>query len=745
MKRGLKMKDELLKALTEISEDIEKGGKGSGIKGHRTPRKTTSGWTQRQHKEAAEEHLKQAGFDNPNRDYHLRMKDAHDKAAQSKSNIPESIENTFKIEEGKALSTLKKLAALKTTQESDIKDGLLMAGSGDIAKLGLDSKLAEAMEDMASTNNVTVKKEGNKLIVNGPEKHINHYASQHGLNQNGKWAKTLGGWTLDLTETKNKVDFKELQNLENQNMKKSEQEMEELQMDELIKTIKTLGKDGLKKALPNLSDAQKELLKEALIKAKDMTEASWGKKSKKPQERQELKMETVSNDPKGLANEDEELMDEANKVQNHQGGSQSKIEGWEGQVIKAEAISDEKLEETVAKAMDACGDSIKVKELLKKKGVAEVRVQGALDKYEGAKKSPIIPEGDEEVKKSEDIVEVKEEVKLEKSIQWSEPNALLKANTQGRNAHYSVEELILTEAAKKEELKKANESFLDGINEQVNKSEGKIDYNDLIEKAQDKSEEQLRDESQTVEKSGAYTVESFKQEDMEAEVNQSELQMGLKKSQDSEDSDWVEITEEEYHEELEKSVQGEGTRGGKVVGHTKSGKPIYEGSSSHKKLQVRSMADKLNPNLSPEAKAKARALRNSRTAGDAKNKKYGEMGHERYFKFRAKEGAMAGKKGEKIYSKPKHDDTNSGGVGAGASGKEKYGNKEGAQTGMGVNAEYATKYTREGRDDSWIERTREKAIEGHKKKLQAIKDAPKPNLTKSNINDQIEALYSKED
>ena len=52
------------------------------------------------------------------------------------------------------------------------------------------------------------------------------------------------------------------------------------------------------------------------------------------------------------------------------------------------------------------------------------------------------------------------------------------------------------------------------------------------------------------------------------------------KSQENEfEDDFEDDFEEEEDEEIEKGG-GEGSRGGKVIGHTKSGKPIYEGNPS---------------------------------------------------------------------------------------------------------------------------------------------------------------------
>ena len=113
----------------------------------------------------------------------------------------------------------------------------------------------------------------------------------------------------------------------------------------------------------------------------------------------------------------------------------------------------------------------------------------------------------------------------------------------GQNAHWDVDAYIAAEH--KEEF----------FAETIKKSEGETkDINDLIEAGEDMSKsshiQQVAERFQK--ESGAYLVKSFEESDLFAS------------SKDM----WA----EEGEDSLGKS---EGSRGGKVIGHTKSGKPIY--------------------------------------------------------------------------------------------------------------------------------------------------------------------------
>lgn len=120
------------------------------------------------------------------------------------------------------------------------------------------------------------------------------------------------------------------------------QEMEEIaknmeksitnQKDELFKTIKAIGPEGLKKAMPNLSETERKLLKSALeemIKAAQLTKATEMKVDGAKViegKLQDLKVKEEKADDE----EDEKLVQDKNKEIKHQGDDSV----LEGQVIK---------------------------------------------------------------------------------------------------------------------------------------------------------------------------------------------------------------------------------------------------------------------------------------------------------------------------------------------------------------------------------------------------------------------------
>jgi len=316
-------------------------------------------------------------------------------------------------------------------------------------------------------------------------------------------------------------------------------------MDELLKTIRKLGPEGLRKALPNLSESQKELLNEVLSKAKDMTKQAQMDDNKKPQKAKEPVTEEVSNSPEGVDEADEKLMSESNKTQNHQGGPDDKPEGWKGEVVKSgdavEAISEKRAEEIAVKEANKESKE-EVKEHVEEMHKAEGEVE--LEKLE---KSELLSKMVERMRKRgmhrgkcmeamkkkgydcdmadklwEDQEKMakaaqepkKDDKKIEKSIPWRNPQQdALGARTHGRNAAYSVSEEIIKSEERKNELKKSNETFFDGISAPLKKSEGKLDINDMLEKGMDRDGLKHAEEQRTVQRSGAFTVSSFSDEE----------------------------------------------------------------------------------------------------------------------------------------------------------------------------------------------------------------------------------------
>jgi hypothetical protein len=83
-------------------------------------------------------------------------------------------------------------------------------------------------------------------------------------------------------------------------------------------------------------------------------------------------------------------------------------------------------------------------------------------------------------KKTQDSVNNTKVEGMAKSFAWTEENALLKANTLGRNFNFNVGEYLEAVAAQP------------ATDEEVKKSEGKEDINDLIVKSEDKSWDQVK-------------------------------------------------------------------------------------------------------------------------------------------------------------------------------------------------------------------------------------------------------------
>ena len=94
---------------------------------------------------------------------------------------------------------------------------------------------------------------------------------------------------------------------------------------------------------------------------------------------------------------------------------------------------------------------------------------------------------------------------MAKSISWEDPNALLKANTQGRNFNFNVEQFITETLAKGEPT------------QEIKKSQPKEDLNDLIEKSMDRNWDQLdhaRRMQQNVAAQNGKLVKSFEDNEL---------------------------------------------------------------------------------------------------------------------------------------------------------------------------------------------------------------------------------------
>lgn len=284
----------------------------------------------------------------------------------------------------------------------------------------------------------------------------------------------------------------------------------------LFKAIQSLGAAGLKEKMATLSDDEKVVLKaaleemttlkksgpetvgSALEKAVELDKEAQGAKVIQGKMTDTILQEEIASD-----DADEKLVKPAAAAMAHQG---TPTDGWSGQVIKSIQDNEAALDQVIEKAMDKCGDDKMVMKKLKEKGMDEGKVQGALEKYkakkqvkksepevvatpapaaeelekgkmkdEAAKKIMAMEEKEHGTKDPKKLVEAeKKEHAMKKSCSWEGPERLLKANTQGRNHTFNLEQFV------NETLKQEQPA------EEVKKSEGqKEDVNDIIAKGGD--------------------------------------------------------------------------------------------------------------------------------------------------------------------------------------------------------------------------------------------------------------------
>lgn len=282
--------------------------------------------------------------------------------------------------------------------------------------------------------------------------------------------------------------------------------------DLLKDTIKTIGAEGLKKAIPQLSDSQKLILKDVvadMIKSMELDFSKVTSPVVTPKVVEgKIQEEQMSDD------EDEKIAVAAkNESHRHQGGSST--EGWEGQVIKSEevnmtteemikSLSDEQKDELATKLLAKGMPSEKVEKLIDKKIKTAEKKEDKEDKKEHK----------EFVKKGEELIAVpqpeekqtgsvdqmtegtsrakKETVKdlendsqtVAKSVKFTDSNALLKANTLGRNHHFSVNGYY------DQVIAKSKEEGKDGITV-IQKSE-KVGINEMLEKSMDCTADEVK-------------------------------------------------------------------------------------------------------------------------------------------------------------------------------------------------------------------------------------------------------------
>lgn len=103
---------------------------------------------------------------------------------------------------------------------------------------------------------------------------------------------------------------------------------------------------------------------------------------------------------------------------------------------------------------------------------------------------------------------------MKKSVSW-DWNHQLRQDRGGRNAHYATNDLIAQQEQDRSNLMKSKGHFAPG-EESIEKSAKPTDLNEMIEKGQDRTEEQVKlAKSRAAQKpAGAFTVSSFTEDDL---------------------------------------------------------------------------------------------------------------------------------------------------------------------------------------------------------------------------------------
>jgi hypothetical protein len=308
--------------------------------------------------------------------------------------------------------------------------------------------------------------------------------------------------------------------------------------DRLFSIIKSLGKDGLKAKLADLSDEEKVTLKATLEEMTLKKAISFDKEAQSVKFVQGKVVDTIIQEDKADDDVDETLVKPQAAKMDHQG---TPTDGWQGQVIKSIEDSEELMEQVIEKAMGKCKDDDKmVMKKLKEKGMNESKVQGALDKFKAKKDSKkpaeqveksVLPETEnpEAKKQSGDVPNLEDgktcakktpapeiealgkdnKKNMTKSITWEDDNRLFKANTLGRNFNFNLEQFVSETLASE-----GTQST-----EPVKKSDTKEDLNDIIEKSQDTTWSKIAHEKQASEhKITGKLQKSFSDEDLAASM-----------------------------------------------------------------------------------------------------------------------------------------------------------------------------------------------------------------------------------
>lgn len=339
---------------------------------------------------------------------------------------------------------------------------------------------------------------------------------------------------------------------------------------ELMATIKELGPVELKKSLADLSDEQKGMVVEIL---EEMNKATSMDANYSPDKKFAKLANMGTEEETGSDDSDEKLVVASNKDIKHQGDDSP--EGKSGQVIKSES---ETIDDIIEKAMYKNCDKEQVEEAHQnmmdkdkkdyKKGYKKGKgydmaksLEDALalkneiiKSYEdaglaytdelvkGEMKKRMNPEEDQviqpdatkgkstakkesvpNIEVAKDASETADEVKvpsIKKSLPGFDPQSRLRANTGGRNFHFSIDNFYNEALAKAQGKDTTKEELSKGETE-----ESVDDINDIIEKGFDKTmcnvaEEELQ-KSQIM---GEFAQSSFSDKDFADAMNISEAE-----------------------------------------------------------------------------------------------------------------------------------------------------------------------------------------------------------------------------
>lgn len=521
--KNYNMKKSIEDQIDDMADQLEKGGPGSGKRGHTTmslddyKKKVVQGLKDKGHsKESIKEIM----------DYEYDDMIAHFSSGKSPFSFSESFEKGGPGSGKKGHKTSKESYLYPKAEikqlVGEFKD------NDDFSKLTLDDQYWEVQnraENIVKENDINIDSE------------------------------KVADWALDVLDQMKKLNKPEKPKFFTNNMKKSEGEI--TMINKLKEQIATLGPEGLKKALPNLDENQVEMIKSILEEMKAEKSEALEKASKVPQKASEAdapaatvtagKIEdTVIQEDKTGDDDDEKIVKEKNKSVKHQ-GDDSPV-GKEGQVVKSEemdeAIKEEKKEAKKKEAKvepekkvnlpgvkKGCGEVKKSDEDLEKGDVVtevenkEAKQSGPSKAQKNEKDAKKESKGESEVASQADETAdeaVNKAPAMKKSVAWEDENARLKAGTGGRNFHYSINDMY------DEALAKANAEV---VEEKIEKSENEdqeakaLDINDMIEKGMDRSFKDIEVEdmkkSLSEDPKNGVLVKSFSDEELAATMGMS--------------------------------------------------------------------------------------------------------------------------------------------------------------------------------------------------------------------------------